>query len=82
MVHIYYDRILSFFSFTQSILLYLLLIDYIHFIYTARYVHFNPYNKLILKKVWVYKNILAHCASGSLAMENAQSCWKLATTVI
>ena len=82
MLHTYCDIILSLFSFTLSILLYLLLIDYMHFINTVIYVHFNPYNKLILKKVWVYKNILAHCASGSLAMENAQSCWKLANTVI
>ena len=75
-------RILSLFSFTLSILLYLLLIGYMHFIYTARYVHFIPYNKLILKKVWVSENILAQCASGFLGMENVQSCCKLANTVI
>ena len=82
MLHTYCDRILSLFSFTLSILLYLLLIDYMHFIYTARYVHFKPYTKLILKKVWVSKNILVHCASVFLAMENVQSCCKFANTVI
>ena len=82
MLHTYCDIILSLFSFTLSILLYLLLIDYMHFIYTARYVHFIPYNKLILKKVWVSENILAQCASGFLGMENVQSCCKLANTVI
>ena len=58
---IYRNRIVSFFSFTQSIMWFLLFIDYMYLIYFVEYDNFKAYIKYILKRFRVSKIFCSQC---------------------